>query len=374
MAPRSLIRALVVTGFIFAFVLWFSLLALREVRSEQQFDFVHWELTTVANKWLYVVGKPLRDDPSSEEALAAYFSIEDRESGQGRYLENVVESVIESRIHAVIREQRLSMPLLFSRSYTVWPPVDLELSGTPFVLVLSPRAEVRLLESRPLRLGLDYERLFELEDEAEARDSSLSALVVPTSGIATYPSIINNLGSYRSTVATGAHEWVHHYLAFYPLGRSFFSSGDARTINETVADIVGDELSDMVIARFGDLVTHVEPGTVLSIDRASRLRELRVDVDKLLKLGMIDDAERQMQDARDFLEDRGIFIRRINQAYFAWFGTYAARDDAIDPLGAQLRKIRELARSLERFLELIREVTTRGEVELLLSDLESRLD
>ena len=66
------------------------------------------------------------------------------------------------------------------------------------------------------------------------------------------------------------------------------------------------------------------------------------------------------------LADHGISIRRINQAYFAWYGTYAARADAVDPLGDQLRELRERAGSLARFLELVRGVTTRAEVEALL--------
>ena len=46
-----------------------------------------------------------------------------------------------------------------------------------------------------------------------------------------------------ATVGTAAHEWVHHYLAFYPLGASYFRSQDLRTLNETVADVVGDEVA-----------------------------------------------------------------------------------------------------------------------------------
>jgi len=65
---------------------------------------------------------------------------------------------------------------------------------------------------------------------------------------------------------------------------------------------------------------------------------------------------------RTELADAGFRVRRINQAYFAWYGSYAARPDAVDPLGAQLREIRARAGSLQAFIELVRVTSTRAEV------------
>ncbi len=368
MADRSLTLAVVVAGFVAAFVLWLGLLALREARPGEGLDFASWELTTVANKWLFAAGEPLRDDPRSEDALVRYFALDDREGAEGRRLENVVESAIEGRIDAAIRDQGLSFPLPLPGPLAVWPPVDLELSGSPRVLVVSPRDEIRRIEDRALRLDLGREALLELERATEERDGSVSALVVPTGGIAVYPAIVSNTRSYRSTVSAGAHEWVHHYLAFYPLGRSFFGSADARTLNETVADIAGDELRDAILERFGDPTPPSPARAAPAVDRAQVLRELRIEVDGLLARGEIEEAERRMEEVRLFLEENGVLIRRINQAHFAWFGTYANRDDAIDPLGPQLRELRERSGSLARFLELVREVTSRDDVEELLED------
>jgi hypothetical protein len=73
-----------------------------------------------------------------------------------------------------------------------------------------------------------------------------------------------------------------------------------------------------------------------------------------------------MELVRAELEAGGVFIRRINQAYFAWYGTYAARPDSVDPIGPQLRELRERAGSLARFLELVRGATTRDDVARLL--------
>ena len=361
-----------VAGFVAAFSLWLGLLALREARAGDGFDFVRWELTTVANKWLFALGAPLRGDPPASEALARYFAFDDRGDGEGRRLENAVEAAIEGRIDAAIRDAGLSFALPLPGPLQVWPPVDIELSGSPRVLLVSPREEIRRIVDMPLRLDLDRDALLALEAQTELEDDSVSALIVATGGVAAYPAIVSNARSYRATVSTGAHEWVHHYLAFYPLGRSFFRNADTRTINETVAAVVGDELRDLVIARHGDPTPAAPPGEPPAIDRAAVLRALRLDVDELLAGGAIVEAERRMEEVRLQLEEAGVFIRRVNQAHFAWFGTYAARADATDPLGPQIIEIRDRAGSLARFLELVRGVTSRAGIEQLLAELQAR--
>ena len=368
---RVTVAAVVVAGFVAAAGLWVGLLALRDVRAGDGFDFARWELTTVANKWLFALGAPLRDDPPADEALARYFALEDRAGGAGQRLENSVEAAIEGRIDAAIRQAGLSPPLSLPGVLAVWPPVDLELAGSPRVLVVSPRAEIRRAGDLVLRLDLDRAALLALEARREQEDGSLSALVLPTGGIAAYPAIVSNTRSYRSTVATAAHEWVHHYLAFFALGRSFFSGADARTINETVADIVGDELRDLVIARDGDPTPAAATSEPPRIDQAAVLRALRLEVDQLLAAGAIAEAEQRMEEVRLQLEEAGVFIRRLNQAHFAWFGTYATSPDATDPLGPQLLEIRERAGSLARFLELVRDVTSRAGAEQLLGELQA---
>ena len=89
----------------------------------------------------------------------------------------------------------------------------------------------------------------------------------------------------------------------------------------------------------------------------------------MLAAGQVEAAEARMEAVRQQLWDGGYRIRRINQAYFAWYGSYAARPDATDPLGAQLREVRERSGSLATFLEAIRAVTSRREVVALLDRL-----
>ena len=353
-----------------AFLLWSGLFTLREAEPHDEFDIAHlvrWELGALANKWLFAAGAPLRDDPEPDVALAGWFALDDRRDAEGRRLENVAEAAIEGRIDAVVREQGLSFPLPLPGALEVWPPLDIELTASPHVLVISPRSEIRRQEQRILQFDLGSGELLAIEREAEEQDDSVSAFVAPTGGVAFYPAIVSDANSYRGAVGTAAHEWVHHYLTFYPLGRAYFTDDDAQTINETVASLVGNELRDAVIERFGDPTSPRAPAPAPDIDRAAVLRELRLEVDALLEEGKVEEAERRMEEVRLMLADHGVSIRRINQAYFAWYGTYAARADAVDPLGEQLRELRERAGSLARFLELVRGITTREQVEALLA-------
>ncbi|MYB40949.1 MAG: hypothetical protein F4X76_01920 [Chloroflexi bacterium] len=365
-------------GLLAAVLLWSALFALRG-DTDEEFDVAHlvrWEFAALANKWLFAAGEPLRDDPAPDEAIAAVGARAPGGAVEGRGRDPGGGPPRARPAAAAIREQGLSFPLSLPGALAVWPPLDIELTPSPHVLVISPRGEIRRQDERILQFDLSLDDLYRIEREAEERDGSIASFVAPTGGIAFYPAIVD-ARSYRGAVSTAAHEWVHHYLIFYPLGRAYFADADARTINETVASLVGWELRDAALERFGDPTASARPAAAPpaaraeGIDRNAVLRELRLEVDALLAEGRVAEAERRMEEVRLMLADHGFAIRRINQAYFAWYGTYAARADAVDPLGGQLRELRERAGSLARFLELVRGITTRAEVEALLASMDS---
>ena len=261
---------------------------------------------------------------------------------------------------------------MFPDARWVFPPVDVEFDEPTRSLSISPRSHIELIERRPLRPGLSLDEAVEREADVESA-GDVAALVGSLAGAATYPSIVAPVGDYRRLVPTIAHEWVHHYLSFYRLGLSYFVSDDLKTINETVASIVGEEIAAAVLDRFGDPTTPREAAGVTGrIDPAGPLRELRLDVDELLAGGWIELAEELMERVRLELEVGGVSIRRINQAYFAWFGVYAARPDAIDPLGPQLREIRERSSSLSAFMAVVRGADSRSDIERTLQALRER--
>jgi len=368
-SPATTLAAVVL---VLAFVLWGGLFTLRQQREGDAFDIVRWEIGSLANKWLFALGAPLRDDPPVEQALARYFALADRSGEQAGRLENVVEAAIEGRLHDVLRTEAISSAVSLPGPLAVWPPVDLELARAPLVLVVSPRSRIERLRTDLLRPDLTLDGALAIEASTETADRSRSALVVGAGGLAVYPAVVSNRGSYASIVDTAAHEWTHHYLAFHPLGFGV-PGGDRLTINETVADIVAEELAALVIERFGDPTADGEtplaaPSAMPVLDRDRMLRELRLEVEGLLVAHEVERAERRMEEVRLELEHAGILIRRINQAYFAWIGSYAARPDAVDPLGAQLRELRRRAGSLAGFLEAVRGARSRADLERSLAD------
>tara|TARA_Y100000588_G_scaffold385316_1_gene478367 strand:- start:3784 stop:4917 length:1134 start_codon:yes stop_codon:yes gene_type:complete len=358
------------TVFLFVFLVatlfLVGVFALRDARMSEKFDVVRWERTTVANKWLYELGSVFRDDLDDDESILRYFTLDDRDTTYALGLENTVEAVIEERITTVLMDidvdSRLPIPI------GVFPPVDFEIADSPRVLVVSPRDRIARISSSLLRPDLEFEDFIRIEKEAES-DLSKSALVVGTGGVATYPAVVAKGASYRRTLEIAAHEWVHHYLFFYPLGQNYFASSDLLTINETVADLVGDELAGITLHRWGDPTgmsgLYAAKPASKSIEIDMMMRDLRAEVEALLMVGQVETAESRMEEVRLELCDRNFCPRRINQAYFAWFGAYAARTDATDPLGPQIASLREASDSLTDFLQMVRVVTSRAEIEFL---------
>lgn len=359
----------VVTGvFVLGLLLVLAASWWRDRQTAEAFDLVRWERETVAGRWLHLVGAPLRDDPAEDEAVRRYFALPPSDP-EARRLENRVERIIEGRIDSTLHDLGIHVGLPVPG--TVFPFVDMELASSPQVIVESPRAKIERVRADLLRPDLSPAQGLAIERRSERERPDRRALVVPSGGVATYPAIVTNDNDYAGTVATAAHEWTHHYLTFYRLGRLYFSSRDVETINETVADIIGDEVGALVLERWGDPTRDVpRPApSARARDFNQTMRELRTEVDALLAAGKIDEAEARMEAVRGDLELRGTSLRVLNQAFFAWYGTYAARPDSVDPLGAQLREIRERTGSLPAFARAIREVSSRADIEVLLARL-----
>ncbi|GAI83609.1 unnamed protein product, partial [marine sediment metagenome] len=58
----------------------------------------------------------------------------------------------------------------------------------------------------------------------------------------------------------------------------------------------------------------------------------------------------------------GYYIRKLNQAYFAFHGAYADQPTSIDPIGVELRELRNKSASLKDFLETVSDMTSRQEL------------
>ena len=353
----------------------------------KRFSLTDFELQSIFNKWLGEVGAFVtgrRDSGADADRLVTrYFSLrteiatleadgarertEIAELRRERHLlENRAERILESRVADALRSAGIVRTLpLFGGQDLLWPPVDIELTQPPRLLAISPRDEIRLVRDILLDPDLSLAEIVAIEQLVEA-DGRWSALVDAVGGVAAYPAIVRDSRSYESSINTIAHEWVHHYLFFFPLGQGFFRNNEVRTINETVADIVAAEIDDLVFAAS----PAVRPTETRNADRTESdeiLFQLRFDVDRLLAAGEVDQAERLMDEVRLELTALGRDLRRINQAYFAFNGVYATSAASSSPIGLLLQELRGAAASLADFLAKVRDVTGQTELEALLT-------
>jgi hypothetical protein len=356
------------------------------VVNRHAYDVMGWELRHFPQKWLYKLANVFDDRRSAAEGdalLRRYFALADeiarleqRGDGADRLaaarrerdgIENDVEETLESRIGDFLRDQGLAMnPPLFSDIDLLFPPVDFELDRPPKVLAVSPRERIALDRSYLLAPGLGTEAVASIESETE--ETGVSAIVVSTGGVATYPSIVPELAPFSETLETAIHEWLHQYLAFYPLGSAYFGGEETRTLNETVANMAGRELAELFTEQHGSPEPPEPPSPAPDgFDFRTEMRALRLRVEELLAGGRVDEAERLMDEKRAEFESKGVYIRRINQAYFAFHGSYADTPGSIDPIGPKLQGLRDRAGSAAGFVRLARGLSSAADLDRLLA-------
>jgi hypothetical protein len=102
------------------------------------------------------------------------------------------------------------------------------------------------------------------------------------------------------------------------------------------------------------------------------MHSTRVRVDELLALGKVDEAEQYMEEQRLMFWDHGYVIRKLNQAYFAFYGSYAdvpVGPAGEDPVGAAVRELRAHSETLAEFLNRMAGLTSFDGLQELLSQI-----
>ncbi len=277
----------------------------------------------------------------------------------------LAESLLQAQLSDILAEAGLGM------LGQVLPPSLFRTTDVPMSLVVSPRARIERAFDVSLNAGLSAEDMAALEDQILA-DLDQAALVVPIGGIGTYPTMVMQTTDIVWLTEVIAHEWVHNFLTLRPLGINYATSETLRTINETTASLAGKELGRMMLLKY--YPDHVPPEPELAqtdtdlprpepvpdpeaFDFRAEMRVTRVEVEWLLSEGRIVEAEHTMEARRQLFWQNGFPIRKINQAYFAFYGAYndapgggAAGED---PVGPAVVAYRERFDSLSDFLRSI---------------------
>ena len=324
----------------------------REERIEQAKEFFNLgrELKELERQWQF----PDSVDGgagSNDEALNLHAQIEEVNKRRRR-MRATVEETIESEISAVLSQEGFS-----SRIGLIFPPVDTVFSRSPGVLILSPRDRIHRLDTILMKPGLSAE----VRDQIEGRilqSDNLAALVESTGGVAAFPSLVSESENLHNALVTTAHEWLHHWFFFQPLGQHFWDNSRMTTLNETAATLGGQAIGDRAftamtgepVVRDPDLPESDDPR---AFDADAAMRETRLRTDELLGQGKIEEAEAYMEERRQLMATNGHFIRKINQAFFAFHGSYATSAASISPIDEQLKELQDRSESLEDFVKTV---------------------
>ena len=263
---------------------------LEELVAEHKFNIMKWELKSLSLKLLNI----FKAHSINESDVIIYLDRED--SGIRSYeIEKFVEEIISNEV-----KQNLKKEILF-------PPVSFIIHESPKVLILSPRDEIILEKAILLKPDLSLEIILDIEEKISNKE--YSALILNTGGFASYPSIVQRHNSYSHLTKTVAHEWLHHYLFFFPLGRSYFSGREMVTLNESLADLFASEVSKNLLSDKYEKVNQ---------DKRffNFMRETRIKVEDLLGASFNEDSKKTIQLSNSLLRN---FSKPFSNNFFASF-------------------------------------------------------
>ena len=261
------------------------------------------------------------------------------------------------------------------------PPVLFTFTDPPKKLIVSPRSRIATVYYSMLRPDLPAAKREEIE-EGILKNDNLSAYVTNIGGLGAFPTQVVDQASLSWVLSTVAHEWTHNYLSFFPLGLNYSTDSDLTILNETVADIVGDEIGARALRTFYPELVRDHPGKDESaplpgeeakpFDFRKEMRQTREVVDQFLKWGRVQDAEEYMEIRRLLFRENGYNLRKLNQAYFAFHGSYGTGAAATSPIGPKLQQLRQLAPDLPTFVAVVRGFTSAADLDRALATWDSR--
>ncbi|MFZ5855557.1 MAG: hypothetical protein ACOYZ6_01895 [Chloroflexota bacterium] len=313
-------------------------------------------------------------DPNiqDKEKASAHIRTElDRLNARQNQITPLAESVLEIQVTQILSELGLTL------GGQPTPPVLYHVTPLPMNLIVSRRDRIERISSVSLQPDTPLEKQIEIEDGV-AKELDVSTLVVPVGGIGSYPSMVMRTYDFQWQVGTVIHEWTHNFLTLRPLGMNYSTTPELQTINETVASIVENEIAPILMARYYPTYSASSPDLRLvawnfsplpkgagsgmrgddppPFDFRAEMHTTRVRADELLAEGKIEEAEAYMEARRQFFWDNGYAIRKLNQAYFSFYGVYAdipGGPAGEDPVGPAVRALRAQSASLTDFLYTI---------------------
>ncbi len=323
------------------------------------------------------------------------------------------EAIIQDQVAGVLADEGLAI------GGRAFPPVLARVTPLPNILILSPRDQIKREPGVTLSARLTVDRADAIEAGVFSQLDK-SALVTGIGGLAVYPSMIFETPDLLWLLQVVSHEWTHHWLFARPLGLELLltevGGSEALTINETVSSIAGDEIGRLVLKRFYPDIARrdypfvydppkpvenpdapppdPEPGafnfnremhrTRVQVDGyLAEAHALNVKAEEAEDAGGTDEAkslrvqasewivkaETYMEERRKVFIDHGYWIRKLNQAYFAFHGSYADQPGASgrDPIGPAVRELRARIPEIADFLNAVAPVRSLDDLKRVLA-------
>lgn len=334
----------------------------EQARSQLVLDYIDLlrQIGRVEAEIRQIYSDPAVPDPQS--ASASQRQQLDEMTRRRQPLQLAAEGVLQAQISQVAA----SFGLTFLGQAV--PPVLFHITAPPYALIISPRNAIRQDQDISISPDLTIPEQVDLENKID-KTLNVSSLVVGIGGVGLYPTMVMQTTSINWLAEVVAHEWIHNTLTLHPLGASYMSTPELRIMNETAASIAGKELGAAVIERFypeyappppapvsPQNTPQPEPAEPPAFNYNREMHTTRIEVDRLLALGDISGAETYMESRRRFMWENGYQIRKINQAFFAFYGAYADQEAGAagqDPVGAAVRQLRAQSANLAAFIDHI---------------------
>jgi hypothetical protein len=281
-------------------------------------------------------------------------------------LKKGIETILSLQIRETLKELDLYLYNDITGIDITFPPINFSLESPPNLLIVSPRDSIYRMKEVILLQDLTADEIDYIESEIDKL--GYSSIVLRVGGMATFPSFVTNNSGLEFTISTAVEEWFHQYFFFKPAGFLYalnllgiYDDSDISTINETIAGIVSDEIASMVYqdyyASYYEEDSYYEETTTADSDDSGfdfyeEMRNIRITVDNYLAAGEIEQAEAYMEEKRLYILSQGYYIRRLNQAYFAFYGTYASSPSSVNPIGDMLWDLRNDSTDVTDFIKI----------------------
>lgn len=281
-------------------------------------------------------------------------------------LRPAVEVILESQVGSELVKDAIAW------QDSPFPPVWFTFTEPPKKLIVSPRGHIMTAHYVMLQPAISAAEREKIEDSI-FQDQDLSAYVTNIGGLGAFPTQVIDRAPLDWVLTTIAHEWVHNYLTLFPLGLNYNASSDLTIMNETVADIIGDEIGLRALATFypeeAAAIAQQEAAAddpnapPPAFDFRKEMRHTREVVDQFLALGHVEDAEQYMEIRRLLFVENGYDLRKLNQAYFAFHGSYGTGAAATSPIGPKLEELRSVTPDVRTFLKIVRGFTSPEDID-----------